>query len=71
MRFRRALDREKITEGPSAASELPFVGPAGARADLLLADEDPEKDARADLLSARWRLDDLEILRACPVSLPA
>lgn len=29
------------------------------------------KDARADDLSARWRVDDLEILRACPVSLPA
>jgi hypothetical protein len=29
------------------------------------------KDARADLLSVRWRLDDLEILRACPVSLSA
>jgi len=29
------------------------------------------KDARADRLSARWRLDDPEILRRCPVSLPA
>ena len=29
------------------------------------------KDARADLLSARWRLGDPEILRRCPVSLPA
>ena len=29
------------------------------------------KDARADRLSARWRLGDPEILRRCPVSLPA
>jgi hypothetical protein len=29
------------------------------------------KDARADLLSARWRLGDPEILRRCPVSLSA
>ena len=29
------------------------------------------KDARADRLSARWRLNDPEILRRCPVSLPA
>jgi hypothetical protein len=29
------------------------------------------KDASADQLSARWGLDDLEILRACPVALPA
>jgi len=28
------------------------------------------KDARADDLSARWRVDDPEILRGCPVSLP-
>jgi hypothetical protein len=29
------------------------------------------KDARADDLSALWHVDDPEILRACPVSLPA
>ena len=29
------------------------------------------KGARADRLSARWRLNDPEILRRCPVSLPA
>jgi hypothetical protein len=29
------------------------------------------KDASADQLSARWGLDDVEILRACPVTLPA
>jgi hypothetical protein len=29
------------------------------------------KDARADRLSARWRVDNLDILRACPLSLPA
>ena len=29
------------------------------------------KDAVADLLSARWRLGDPEIVRGCPVSLPA
>ena len=28
------------------------------------------KDARADDLSLRWRVDDPEILRGCPVSLP-
>ena len=28
------------------------------------------KDARADDLSARWRVDDPEILRGCRVSLP-
>jgi hypothetical protein len=29
MRFRRALDRENVTEALSAASELGFVGLAG------------------------------------------
>jgi hypothetical protein len=30
MRFRRALDRANVTEAPSAASELPFIGLAEA-----------------------------------------
>src|SRR4029450_7239360 len=40
MRFRRALDREKVTEALSAASELGFVGLAEAlELTLLLADK--------------------------------
>jgi hypothetical protein len=34
-------------------------------------DASHRKDARADRLSERWRLGDLEILRRCPVALPA
>ena len=52
MRFRRALDREDITEALSAASELGFVGLAEAlELTLLLADKAPEKYERAAL---RW-----------------
>jgi hypothetical protein len=43
------------------------------RARLLvgkLIDAIHRKDARADRLSVRWRVDNLEILRACPLSLP-
>jgi hypothetical protein len=44
MRFRRALDRENVTEALSAASEIQFVGLAEAlELTLLLADEEPEK----------------------------
>jgi hypothetical protein len=48
MRFRRALDRENVTEALSAASELPFVGLAEAlELTLLLVDDESEKYDRA------------------------
>jgi hypothetical protein len=54
MRFRRALDRENVTEALSAASELQFVSLAEAlELTLLLADREPEKYERA---AARWHL---------------
>jgi hypothetical protein len=54
MRFRRALDRENVTEALSAASELGFVGLAEAlELTLLLADKEPEKYDRA---AARWHV---------------
>jgi hypothetical protein len=52
MRFRRALDRENVTEALSAASELPHVGLAEAlELCLLLRDKAPERYPRAAL---RW-----------------
>ena len=52
MRFRRALDRENVTEALSAASELQFVSLAEAlELTLLLADRHPEKYERAAI---RW-----------------
>ena len=54
MRFRRALDRENVTEALSAASVLGFVGLAEAlELTLLLADKDPEKYDRA---AVRWHV---------------
>jgi hypothetical protein len=54
MRFRRALDRENVTEALSAASELQFVGLADAlELTLLLADKEPERYERA---AARWHV---------------
>ena len=54
MRFRRALDRENVTEALSAASELGFVGLTEAlELTLLLADKEPEKYDRA---AARWHV---------------
>jgi hypothetical protein len=54
MRFRRALDRQNVTEALSAASKLAFVGLAEAlELTLLLADEDPEKYDRA---AVRWHV---------------
>jgi hypothetical protein len=54
MRFRRALDRENVTEALSAASELGFVGLAEAlELTLLLADKEPEKYDRA---AGRWHV---------------
>jgi hypothetical protein len=58
MRFRRALDRENVTEALSAASELGFVGLAEAlELTLLLADKEPAKYDRA---AARWHVRFLE-----------
>jgi hypothetical protein len=52
MRFRRALDRENVTEALSAASELPHVGLTEAlELCLLLRDEAPERYPKAAL---RW-----------------
>jgi hypothetical protein len=52
MRFRRALDRENVTEALSAASELPHVGLTVAlELCLLLRDEAPERYPKAAL---RW-----------------
>ena len=52
MRFRRALDRQNITEALSAASELQHVGLAEAlELCLLLRDKTPERYPRAAL---RW-----------------
>jgi hypothetical protein len=52
MRFRRALDRQNITEALSAASELPHVGIAEAlELCLLLRDKAPERYPQAAL---RW-----------------
>ena len=54
MRFRRALDRENVTEALSAASELDFVSLAEAlELTLLLSDGDLEKYNRAAL---RWHV---------------
>ena len=54
VRFRRALDRENVTEALSAASELDFVALAEAlELTLLLADKEPEKYERA---AARWHV---------------
>ena len=54
MRFRRALDRENVTEALSAASELDFVGLAEAlELTLLLSAGDSEKYNRAAL---RWHV---------------
>jgi hypothetical protein len=54
MRFRRALDRENVSEVLSAASELGFVGLAEPlELTLLLADRDPEKYDRA---AVRWHV---------------
>ena len=51
-RFRRALDRENVTEALSAATELPHVGLAEAlELCLLLRDKAPERYPRAAL---RW-----------------
>ena len=58
MRFRRALDRDNVTEALSAAAELDFVGLAEAlELTLLLADKEPEKYDRA---AARWHVRFLE-----------
>lgn len=52
MRFRRALNHGNVTEALSAASELQFVRLAEAlELTLLLADEEPDKYARA---AGRW-----------------
>ena len=52
MRFRRALDRQNVTEALSAASELDHVGLAEAlELCLLLRDKAPERYPRAAL---RW-----------------
>jgi hypothetical protein len=52
MRFRRALDRQNVTEALSAASELQHVGLAEAlELCLLLRDKAPESYPRAAL---RW-----------------
>jgi hypothetical protein len=52
MRFRRALDRQNVTEALSVASELPHVRLAEARElCLLLRDKSPERYRRAAL---RW-----------------
>lgn len=52
MRFRRALDRQNLTEALSAASELQYVGLAEAlELCLLLRDNDPDRYPRAAL---RW-----------------
>ena len=54
MRFRRALDRGRVTEAFSAASELQFVSLAEAlELTLLLADQEADKYARA---AARWHV---------------
>jgi hypothetical protein len=54
MRFRRALDRQNVTEALSAASEVGFVGLAEAlELTLLLADRAPEKYDRA---AVRWHV---------------
>ena len=54
MRFRRALDRENVTEALSAASELGFIGLAEAlELTLLLAEGEPEKYERA---AVRWHV---------------
>jgi hypothetical protein len=51
-RFRRALDRQNVTEALSAASELPHVGLSEAlELCLLLRDKAPERYPRAAL---RW-----------------
>jgi hypothetical protein len=52
MRFRRALDRQNVTEPLSAASELQHVGLAEAlELCLLLADKEPQGFGRA---AVRW-----------------
>ena len=52
MRFRRALDRQNVTEAVSGASELPHVGLAEAlELCLLLRDKPPERYPRAAM---RW-----------------
>jgi hypothetical protein len=52
MRFRRALDRQNVTEALSAASELPHVGLAEAlELCLLLRDKASDRYPRAAL---RW-----------------
>jgi hypothetical protein len=52
MRFRRALDRQNVTEALSAASELEHVGLAEAlELCVLLRDNAPERYPRAAL---RW-----------------
>jgi hypothetical protein len=52
MRFRRALDRQNVTEALSAGAELPHVGLAEAlEVCLLLRDKAPERYSRAAL---RW-----------------
>jgi hypothetical protein len=52
MRFRRALDRQNVTDALSAAAELPHVGLAEAlELCLLLRDQAPERFPRAAL---RW-----------------
>jgi hypothetical protein len=54
MRFRRALDRDNVTESLSAAPELEFVALAEAlELTLLLADKEPEKSDRS---AARWHV---------------
>jgi hypothetical protein len=61
MRFRRALDRENVTEALSAASELQFVALAEAlELTLLLADKEPAKYERA---AARWHVRFLQEVR--------
>jgi hypothetical protein len=53
-RFRRALDRENVTEALSAASEIQVVGLVEAlELTLLLADREPLKYERAAL---RWHV---------------
>jgi hypothetical protein len=52
MRFRRALDRQNLTEALSAASDLPHVGLSEAlELCLLIRDKAPERYPRAAL---RW-----------------
>jgi hypothetical protein len=79
-RFRRALDRQNVTEALSAATELEHVGLVEAlELCLLLLDRAPEKFARAAL---RWHgrycrevsdvgLEDAQVVLAALAALPS